>query len=105
MDLVGEEDRAASQLEPLLGLAHDLADARHAFRHGGERDELAVGVARHQARERRLPRARRAPEHHRAHGAALDALAKRHAGRQKVLLPRELLERSRTHARRQRLRR
>ena len=67
-------------------------------------DELAIGVSRDQPRERRLPGARRSPEHHRRHVAPLDALAQRHPRREEMLLADVLLERARTHARRERLR-
>ena len=46
MDLVGEQNRSrARSRAALLGLGDDLAHARHAFGHRGERDELAIGVA------------------------------------------------------------
>ena len=51
-----------------------------------------------------LPLPGRAPEDHRAGHAALDRLAQRLARRQQVLLPHELVERARPHARRERLR-
>ena len=56
-------------------------------------------------RERRLARAGRSPEDHRAGHASLDRLAQRLARREQMLLSHELVERPRTHARRQGLRR
>ena len=65
MDLVGEQNRSASEPPAPLRFGDDLAHARHAFGHRGERNELAIGVLRDHARDRRLAGAGRAPEHHR----------------------------------------
>ena len=94
VDLVAEEDRAAAfDLAALLGLANDLAHARHAFGHGAERHEGLVGVAGEQTRERRLAAARRAPQHHARDRALLDRLAQRLAGAEQLLVAQEIVER------------
>ncbi len=105
VDLVAEEDRAAAVDAPaLLGLADDLAHARHAFGHGAERDELSVGVAREQPRERRLAAARRSPQNHAADRAVLDRFAQRFAGTEQLLLADEFVERFGAQAMRERRR-
>ena len=93
MDLVAEQDRAASfDLAALLRFANDLAHARHAFGHGAERHELLVGVAGEQARERRLAAAGRAPQHHARDRALLDRFAQRLAGAEQLLVAEEIVE-------------
>src|SRR5436190_14084640 len=49
MNLVGEEDGAASEAPAALRLTNDLAHSRDAFRYRGERNELAIGVLRDDA--------------------------------------------------------
>ena len=89
-------------LEPFARLGHDFPDARHALGYRTERHEDPRGGGGDQMRERRLPAARRAPEDHRAGGAALDGIAQRLPRPQQVLLAHELVQRRRPHARRQR---
>src|SRR5690606_12715196 len=93
MDLVAEEDRAAPfGGEALLRFTDDLAHARHAFGHGAEDHEGLVGVVRDEPGEGRLAAARRAPQHHAPHLAALDRLAQRLARAEQVLLAEELVQ-------------
>ena len=105
MNLVGEENSAATEPPPSLRLVHDLAHARHALRDGRELYELAIRVARNDARQRRLAGPRRPPQHHRAHRAALDRVAQRLAWREQMPLADELVQRARTHAGREGVRR
>src|SRR5262245_22579601 len=94
MNLVAEQDRAAAfYAAALLGLADDLAHARHTLRDGAERHELLVRVVGEQLRERRLAAAGRSPEHHARDRAALDRVAQRLAFAEQLLVAQELVER------------
>jgi hypothetical protein len=104
MDLVHEEDRPARrELLAFARLAEDLAQPRHALADRAEGHELARSRGRDEARQRRLARTGRPPEHDRAQGPLLDRAAQRLARPEQLLLPRELLERARSHARGERL--
>src|SRR5207247_317718 len=99
MDLVAKEDRAAPFVaQPALRLGDDLADTGHSLRHGRERLEVAIGVVRDEAGERRLARPGRAPEDAGPDLAAANQLAEGLSGAQQVLLAQELLQCARPHA-------
>src|SRR5438093_105319 len=100
VDLIAEQDRAPPfVLEAVLGRLDDLAHPADPFRHRRERLEVTRGVARDDARQRRLTGARGAPEDARADVAAADQLAERLPGPEEMLLAEELLEGPRAHAR------
>src|SRR5262249_39544052 len=105
MNLVAEENGAATETAPVFGFAHDLADTRHAIRDGTEGDKLAVGVPCHQPRECRLPGTGRSPENRAPDIATPDALTQRFPRAEQLFLADELLEGARTHPRREWLRR
>jgi hypothetical protein len=77
MHLVDEQDGAAPLLRHHLGLLHRLADVLDAGKHRRERDELGIEAIRHQARQRGLADARRAPEDHRMRRARGEGQAQR----------------------------
>jgi hypothetical protein len=54
VDLVDEEYRLPSHLEPLRRLFDHLTDSRNPFSYGRERNEVAIGVLGDQAAERRF---------------------------------------------------
>src|SRR5262245_39902976 len=106
VDLVAKQNRAlALEFPPLIGLADDLADARHPLGDRGERLEMSLRVIGDDARQGRLAGSRRAPENAAAHVAATDQLAQRLPRSQELLLAEKLVQRTRTHPRRQWLRR
>ena len=98
VNLVDEDDGARAILPRALGIGHDLLDFLDAGQHGGELDELRLGHARDDLRQRGLAGARRSPEDERANIVALDLRAQRLAGRDQMLLADKLIERPRTHA-------
>ncbi len=103
MDLVAEQGRRTTfGVTSLLGFLDDLAHARNAFGHGAEEDELAVRVVCDEARERRLPRPWRAPEHPAAGRTALDRGTQWLAFTEELFLTEEVLECLRAHAMRER---
>ena len=95
MHLVDEDDgrpaRGARRLRPLDRLA-DVLDAAEHRRHG---DELGVERVGHQARQRRLADARRAPQDHRVQPPGFEGDAQRLAGAEQVALADHLVERLR----------
>src|SRR5690606_17912902 len=86
-----EHGPSAVIAEPFLRLLHDLAEPRHAVGDGTQHDELRVRALRDEACDRRLPRARRAPEDEAGQEPALHDLAQRLARAEVVLLPDELV--------------
>ena len=98
MDLVDEDDRARAVLLGALGVGHHLLDFLDAGEHGGELDELGLGHARDDLRQRGLAGAGRPPEDERADVVALDLGAQRLARADQVLLADVFIERARTHA-------
>src|SRR6185436_16041934 len=95
--LVHEQDGAApAGGERLLGRLHGVADVLDAREHRRERDELRLEALRHQARERGLARARRAPEDHGVRLARLEGEAQRLARPEQVALPDYLVDRLRS---------
>src|SRR5690348_14553137 len=103
MDLVGEQDRPTPHSPARLRFGYDLSHARDAFRHGRERDELAIGVLCDHLRDGRFSAARRPPENHRTHASLLDRVTQWFARREEVSLTDDVVERSWAHARRERL--
>ena len=98
VDLVDEEHRPPPALAArALGGGDDLLDLLDAGRHGAERDEVGAGERREQSRQRRLARARRAPEDQRMQRAVIERLCERPAGAEEVILSDELVERARPH--------
>ena len=107
VDLVEEEDGlAAVEVTGAVRLLHHRADVLDPGRHRGQLDELAVGGGRDEVGERRLARARRAPEDRREGtgrtAAAGDEPPERAAGTQHLALAADLLDRARTHPDRER---
>ncbi len=101
VNLVAEQDRSLPLvLESLFGLFDDLAHSGDAFGHSRERLEVPFGIVGDDPGERRLARARRAPEDARADVPAADQFAECFPGSQQIFLPEELLERLGPHARR-----
>ena len=99
VDLVDEHDRPAAGGPPdALGLGHHVADFLDARQHRAERDEPRLGRVGDDAGERRLARARRAPQDDRLEQIALDRFPQRLARREQLLLPDELVEGPRPHA-------
>ena len=90
--LIHEDDGAPAlgggQLRALDGLA-DLADATQ---HGRDGDELRVKGARHQARQRGLAHARRAPKDHGLQPPGLKGHPQRHAGAEQMALADDLIQ-------------
>jgi hypothetical protein len=76
---------------------HRLADVLDAGEHRRERDELGVEGLRHQARQRRLADARRAPQDHRMRRLRFEGQAQRLARPEQIRLPDHLVERARPH--------
>src|SRR6185369_16149473 len=96
MDLVDEEDRAASvQRLPVARFRDQLAELFDSGEDGGEGDELR---ARQQVRERRLPGARRPPQDQGVEDAALHHLPEDAPRSEQMLLPHELVDAPRPHA-------
>ena len=60
----------------MFGALHRLADVLDAGQHGRQHDELGVAGAGHQARQRRLADARRAPQDHRVQPPACRSAAR-----------------------------
>ena len=103
VDLVEEEDGPLAELfEVLAGLGEDFADLLDPGRDRVHRLEAALGVVGDDVRERRLARPRRAVEDQRREPVGQEHPAEKFAFAQEVLLPNELVERSRPHPRRQR---
>ena len=98
VNLVDEDDGARAILPRALGVGHDLLDFLDAGQHGGELDELGLGHARDDLRQRGLACARRSPEDERADIVALNLGAQRLAGRDQMLLADKLVQRARAHA-------
>jgi hypothetical protein len=99
VDLVDEHDGASLlALAPYLGVAQHLAQLLDAREHGAHRLEVVARAPADHVGERRLARAGRAPQDHRALGVGLDRPLQRLARRQDVLLAQHLLERARPHA-------
>ena len=104
VDLVDEQQRPASAGGQLVaGVGQHFAQFLHAAGHGAELPELAVALRGQQAGQRRLARARRAVEDHRAQPIGLQQPPQQLALAQEMLLADELVERRRPHPRRQRL--
>src|SRR5437762_2218649 len=99
MNLVDEEDRLSSHLQPLLRFADDFADFGNSFRHRRERDEFAVGVLGDQSAKRRFAGSWRSPEHHRGDASLLDCIAEGFARSEEMLLSYEFLKCARAHSR------
>ena len=97
--LVDEEHRRASP-----GRAHPAgaldggADVLHAREHRRKAQELRVAVARHDARERGLAGAGRAPQHHGVQVAGLQRAPQRRPRPEQVLLAHHLVQAARAHA-------
>jgi hypothetical protein len=104
VNLVGEENRSAAKATTAFRLRDDFAHARDPFGHGGEWNELAIGVLCDDARDRRLSSSRWTPEHDRADAPLLDRLTQRFAGREEMTLADDFVQRAWTHARGERLR-
>ena len=103
VDLVDEEDgRATAALGPRHAPGHHRAHVLDATR--GRREHLhgRLDRLRQQACQRRLAHARRSPQHHRDQPPALDHAPQCPALTDERLLPGELLEAARAHARGQR---
>ena len=81
-----------------LGRGDDFLDFLDARRHGAERDEVRVRDVGQDSPERRLARARRAPENERVERAVREGLPKRPPLADKVRLADELVERPRAKA-------
>jgi hypothetical protein len=71
-----------------------VADVLDAAEHGRDLDELGVESLCHQARQRRLAHARRAPENHRVQPPGVEGRAQRLARRQQMALADHLVERA-----------
>ena len=98
MDFVDEDNGPRAVLLGALGVGHDLLDFLDAGEHGGELDELGLGHAGDDLRQRGFAGAGRSPEDERTDVVALDLRAQRLAGADQVLLSDEFVERARTHA-------
>ena len=102
VNLVDEDDGARAVLAGAFGVGHDLLDFLDPGEHGGELDELRLGHAGDDLRQRGLAGARRSPEDERTGVVALDLRAQGLAGTDQLFLPGKFFERARTHAVRQR---
>jgi len=94
VNLVDEDDgpppgRAAAHFRG----RHDVLDLPDPREHRAELHEVGPGHVGHDARERGLAGARRAPEDDRVEYVPLDRFAQRHPRRENVLLPDDLVER------------
>lgn len=86
--LVEEEHGGPSRDRPLLpGRLDDLPNVLHAGEHRGQRLEPRIAGRGHDAGQRRLARAGRAPEDHRVRRAGLDQARQRTPVTQEVALP------------------
>ena len=104
VNLVDEQQRplaAAGQV--VAGLVEHFAQLLHAAGHRRKLAELALARGRQQPGQRRLARARRAVEDHRAQPIGRQQSPQQLSLAQKMLLADELVERRRPHPRRQRL--
>ena len=97
VNLVDENDGARSILSRPLRIGHDLLDFLDAGQHRGELDELRLGHACDDLRQRSLTRPRRTPEDERADIVALQLGTQRLPGRDQVLLANKLIQRPRPH--------
>ena len=101
--LVDEKDRRAPRLrERRFGARDGLADVLDAGQHRGQRDELGVERVGHEARERRLAHAGRAPQDHRMQLARCERHGERLARREQVALAHDVADGARAQALRQR---
>ena len=98
VDLVDEQDRAAPVLlADAPRLLDDHAQFLDARQHRREGDEVRIGAARDQPRQRRLARSGRPPEDERVQALALDHVAQQPLIADQVRLPDELRQRGRPH--------
>src|SRR5439155_2549292 len=105
VDLVDEEDGAlVREAADLARFLDELSKLRDAARHGGDPDEARLRHARRDRREGRLPGPRRSPQDHRRDLPRVERLSQEAALADDVLLPDELREVTRPHARREGLR-
>ena len=89
--------RWAVHPEPVAGLLHDAAQIGHAGADRADGAEVAARERGDQARQRRLARAGRPPQHHRRNSVGFDRPAQRPSGADDMLLAHELVERARAH--------
>ncbi len=77
----------------------DLAKIRNTGTNGRKRGKMRARHARDYLGKRRLAGSGRSPQHHGRYVVALDSAPQRMTGAHDVLLPDELIERLRAHAR------
>ena len=94
MHLVDEDDRGAAAVLLHLRLLNGIADVLHAGEHGREHDEMRIDRARHDARQRRLAHARRAPQDHRVQAPRFERRAQCAPRAEQMLLADHLIERA-----------
>ena len=100
VDLVDEEDGPLPLPFPAdAGVRDELAQLGDAGRDCGEGREVGVAALGDEARQRRLAAARRSPEDQRGDVVGVDRTPQRALRSDEVLLPDELVEGARTHAR------
>ena len=98
MDLVDEDDRAATRAPPpILRRGHHLFDLFDAGQHRTERDEVRLRQLCDDPRERRLAGSGRSPEDDRLQQVAFDCLAQRFARAQDLVLADDVVERPRPY--------
>ena len=102
VDFVHEHNCADAEMPVAFRLLHHLPDFLDAAGDGGEGDEVALGLAGDNLRERGFPHARRPPENHRGHQIALNHAAQNLSLAEQMLLSGKFIEVLRAKALRQR---
>ena len=103
MDFVDKQDRALAVCAVMIRLLHDGANFLDSRRYSGEIDEFGLCNVRNNVCERRFPYAWRPPENHRGNRVVFDHPPKNFPVPQQPPLSYDLVERSRTQPRRERL--
>jgi hypothetical protein len=102
MDLVDEEDRSLAGHLTRPGLLRRPPQVRHPRGDATDGDHVCPGLPADHLSQGRLAAAGRSPEDHRGEAVLLDRSAQRLAWADEMLLPHEVVERPRAHARRKR---
>ena len=99
MNLIDEEDGPLTRsAQPVRRRRHDSSHFRDIALHAAQPHKFRLRHRRDDLRERRLSRARRAGQDDRGQPIRLDRASQEFAGRENMLLPDELFERTRPDA-------